>query len=119
VRYCERATPPDSSFAPASLARSRRYCITGGAFLPVHFLLCVVGWCLNQCLKMLTKFTLIIHCITGNSFMESAKLTFNVMTRHFVNAFITDSVSATVLALGSFVFAMTITAVGWLWIDEA
>jgi hypothetical protein len=95
------------------------YCITGGAFLPVHFLLCVVGWCLNQCLKMLTKFTLIIHCITGNSFMESAKLTFNVMTRHFVNAFITDSVSATVLALGSFVFAMTITAVGWLWIDEA
>lgn len=68
-------------------------------------------------MKMLTKFTLIIHCFTGASFVESGRLCYHSMKRHFVNGFITDAVSNNVITLGSFVFSLAVTFTAWAWLD--
>jgi len=90
---------------------------TGGATIPLHIVMCCLLWCIERCMKMLTKFTLIIHCFTGQSFVGSAKLCYHVMKRHFVNGFITDAVSVSVLALGSFVGSLLVSMTAWAWID--
>ena len=42
-------------------------------FSPPHFILMLVCWCIYTLIKMLTKFTLIIHNFTAMSFWDSAK----------------------------------------------
>jgi len=91
--------------------------MTFGCTIPFHLASCLLVTCLNQCLKMLTKFTLIIHCFTGNSFLASAKDCYQVMKRHFTRGFLTDAVSVSVLSLGSFIFSLAVTFVAWGWID--
>jgi hypothetical protein len=93
------------------------HAVTGCMMLPFHCAACALLWCIERCLKMLTKFTLIIHSFTGQSFVSSAKLTKSVMSRHFVGAVITDAVSSNVLALGAYVFSMCVSMAAWGWID--
>ena len=87
-------------------------------FAPLLLVSCAVKFCLETCMKMLTKFTLIIHVFTGLNFMDSAKKCFNIMSRHFENGFITDYASVSVLKLGSFVFSMAVTMSCWAWLDD-
>jgi len=73
------------------------HCFSCGATLPLHFLGCVLLWCLETCIKMLTKFTTILHVFTGLNFFGSAKKCFGLMSRHFEDGFITDAASTSVL----------------------
>lgn len=72
---------------------------------------------LASCIKMLTKFTLIIHTFTGLPFTDSARKCFHVMGRHFQDGFITDYASNSVLQLGAYVFSAAVTFSAWAWID--
>jgi len=78
-------------------------------FTPLFLLSCALKFCLETYVKMLTKFTLIIHVFTGLNFFDSAKKCFGIMTRHFENGFITDYATTSVLKLGSFVFSIAVT----------
>mmetsp|Transcript_6211 Transcript_6211/g.12908 ORF Transcript_6211/g.12908 Transcript_6211/m.12908 type:complete len:647 (+) Transcript_6211:64-2004(+) len=89
-------------------------CITA----PMHLLSCLLMMVLENCFKMLTKFTLIIHTFSGLNFFGSAKKCFGVMTRHFENGFITDYASNAVLQLGAYIFSLAITFTAWAWLDE-
>jgi hypothetical protein len=85
--------------------------------LAVSAILCCV-WCLiEQLVKMLTKFTLIIHVFSGLPFWASAKKCYHVMTRHFVNGAITEYTSVSVITLGAYVFSIAITFTCWAWLD--
>ena len=85
---------------------------------PIYLCLTLIGYCLATCIKMLTKFTLIIHCFTGESFFGSAKMCFGLMSRHFVNGMVTEATSVSVLKLGSFVFSTAFAFSAWFWVDE-
>lgn len=88
-------------------------------FSPPHFVLFLICWCVYTLIKMLTKFTLIIHNFTGLSFWDSAKRCFGVMTRHFQNGAITEAASANVLYLTCWVFSMGVTFIAWAALDGA
>jgi len=88
-------------------------CIT----LPFACLAMVLLWCLETCLKMLTKFTLILHIFSGLNFFGSAKKCFGLLTRHFENAFVTEVTSRAVLTIGAYVFSIALSFIAWAWID--
>ena len=93
------------------------HCLTCGMTLPLHCVACILLWCIETCIKMLTKFTTILHVFTGLDFFASAKKTFGLMTRHFENGFVTHAASTSVISLGAFVFSFAITFTAWAWID--
>ena len=68
---------------------------------PIACIAIMLMWVLENCFKMLTKFTLIIHTFSGLDFLGSAKKCFGVMGRHFENGFITDYASQAVLQVGA------------------
>ena len=85
---------------------------------PAHLLLDVLGWMLITCLNMLTKYTLIIHVLSGKSFLQSGKSGFHLMKRHFQNGVITEMTSKNVMTLSSLVFSFAIYVIGWVWLDD-
>ena len=85
---------------------------------PLHLLLCCLGACLNQLIRMLTSFAIILHVFTGGSFMDSAKQVFKIMSRHFKGGYITDLTSRSVLKLGSYIFSMGVFFTTWTWFDD-
>jgi len=85
---------------------------------PFQLVLCCFAGCLNQCLRMLTKFAVICHVFTGENFMGSARNVFNIMSRHFKGGFITDLTSRGVLDLGCYIFSVGTWFLAWWWIDE-
>ena len=87
-------------------------------FSPPHFVLFLICWCLYTMIKMLTKFSLIIHNFTGLSFFKSAGRCYKIMTRHFENGMVTEASSQNVLYLSCFVFSFVVTISAWAWYDE-
>lgn len=85
---------------------------------PLHLLLCCLGTCLNQLIRMLTSFAVILHVFTGGSFQQSAKQVFKIMSRHFKGGYITDLTSRSVLNLGSYIFSMAVFFTTWAWFDD-
>ncbi|GMI44491.1 hypothetical protein TrCOL_g4363 [Triparma columacea] len=91
-----------------------QFCIT----VPFACLAMVLLWCLETCLKMLTKFTLILHIFSGDNFFGSAKKCWGLLTRHFENAFVTEVTSRAVLTIGAYVFSIALAFSAWAWIDS-
>lgn len=89
-------------------------CIT----FPLHLLMCLFGSCLSTVVKMLTKFSVILHVFTGQAFVGSAKSVFNILSRHFKGGFVTEVTSKSVLAFGSYGFSIAIAMISWKWIDD-
>lgn len=85
---------------------------------PFQLILCCFVGCLNQCIRMLTKFAVICHVFTGENFIGSARNVFKIMSRHFKGGFITDVTSRGVLELGCYVFSICTWFFAWWWIDE-
>ena len=85
---------------------------------PLHLVLCALGWMCVTCLNMLTKYTLIIHALTGQSFFKSGKNSFHLMGRHFTNGIITEAVSKNMLFLATLVFSFAIFIISWVWMDD-
>jgi hypothetical protein len=52
--------------------------------------------------------------MTGGEFWVSAKSSFQVMKRHFVDGFVGDTVGVSVLGLGAFFFSMLVGFVTWM-----
>lgn len=89
-------------------------CIT----FPLHLLMCLFGACLSTVVKMLTKFSVILHVFTGQAFVGSAKSVFKILSRHFKGGFVTEVTSRSVLAFGSYGFSIAIAMISWKWIDD-
>ncbi len=51
--------------------------------LPLHVLNCITCNLCKTLVMMLTKYSVILHVFTGDSFMHSAKGVFNILSRHF------------------------------------
>eukprot|EP00518_Triparma_eleuthera_P003966 CAMPEP_0182462158 /NCGR_PEP_ID=MMETSP1319-20130603/6508_1 /TAXON_ID=172717 /ORGANISM="Bolidomonas pacifica, Strain RCC208" /LENGTH=723 /DNA_ID=CAMNT_0024661551 /DNA_START=46 /DNA_END=2214 /DNA_ORIENTATION=- len=85
---------------------------------PLKIFLCILSWCFKTCLKMLTKFSVIVHVFTGSSFMGSAKKCFGIMKRHFVGGFITEASSAAIMKIFSLVMSVAFCFSTWAWVDD-
>lgn len=85
---------------------------------PYKIFCCILGWCLKTCIKMLTKFSLIIHVFTGDNFFGSAKKCFGIMQRHFVGGFITESSSKAIMQIFAWLMSVALLMSTWAWIDE-
>lgn len=87
-------------------------------FSPVHLVLCAMGWLCVTCMSMLTKYTLIVHAFSGQTFFQSGKNSYHLMCRHFTNGLVTEAVSKNLLFLASLVFSFGIYVVSWVWMDD-
>lgn len=85
---------------------------------PFHLLMCLFGSCLSTVVKMLTKFSVILHVFTGQAFVGSAKSVFKILSRHFKGGFVTEVTSKSVLAFGSYGFSIAMAMISWKWIDD-
>lgn len=85
---------------------------------PFKILTLCFGGCLQMLVTMFTKFTIIIHVFTGESFMPSARNVCKILKRHFKGGFVTELTSKSVLTLGSYAFSLAIAFVSWKWIDD-
>jgi hypothetical protein len=80
--------------------------------------MCLFGSCLSTVVKMLTKFSVILHVFTGQAFVGSAKSVFKILSRHFKGGFVTEVTSKSVLAFGSYGFSIVMAMISWKWIDD-
>ncbi|GMH94619.1 hypothetical protein TL16_g12958 [Triparma laevis f. inornata] len=85
---------------------------------PLKIALCILAWCFKTCIKMLTKFSIIIHAFTGLPFIGSAKKCFQIMKRHFVGGFITETSSVAIMKIFSLVMSLTFCFSTWAWVDD-
>lgn len=85
---------------------------------PLGCVLKIVLMCLKTLIETLTKFTILVHALTGLPFFASAKSTFGVLKRHFVGAVVTDQVGSNVLRLGAYVFSLAVGFSVWAWVDN-
>jgi hypothetical protein len=85
---------------------------------PLKIALCILGWCLKSCLQMLTKFSLVLHVFTGDTFFGSAKKCFGIMKRHFVGGFITEASSKNIMTIFAYVMAVAFCFSTWAWVDD-
>ena len=88
------------------------------AVAPLKIVLCIVGWCFKTCIQMLTKFSLILHVFTGDTFFGSAKKCYGIMKRHFVGGFITEASSKQIMTMFSYIMAFAFCFATWAWVDE-
>ena len=80
---------------------------------PLAILLCCFGTCLKGLIMMLTKFSVILHVFTGQSFVGSGKSVFKILSRHFKGGFVTEVTSVSLLTLSSYGFSIGISMVAW------
>jgi len=80
---------------------------------PLAILLCCFGTCLKSFIMMLTKFSVILHVFTGQSFVGSGKSAFKILSRHFKGGFVTEVTSVSVLTLTNYGFSLGISMVAW------
>ena len=85
---------------------------------PLKITLCILGWCFKSCLQMLTKFSLVLHVFTGDTFFGSAKKCFGIMKRHFVGGFITEASSKNIMTIFAYVMAVAFCFSTWAWVDD-
>ncbi|GMH82562.1 hypothetical protein TrVE_jg5075 [Triparma verrucosa] len=85
---------------------------------PLKIALCILMLCFKTCIKMLTKFSIIIHAFTGLPFVGSAKKCFQIMKRHFVGGFIVETSSVAIMKIFSLVMSLAFAFSTWAWVDD-
>ena len=81
---------------------------------------CLVKILLATCMetiKALTKFSMIMHAFSGESFFLSAQNCFSIMKKHFVQGLITDSIGESMVYSASYALSLGVGFATWAWLD--
>ena len=68
------------------------------------FCLCILTL-LKSVLEALSRYAAVVHVLTGAPMLKAGKITYELLTKHLKNAFLTSFVSANVLATGATILA--------------
>lgn len=85
---------------------------------PLDCLMCIFGSCTNTCVRMLTSYAVVLHCFVGGHFIDSAKSSFKILSRHYKGGFVTEITSRALLNLAAYIFSFCIALIAWTWIDS-
>jgi len=84
---------------------------------PFELCMCLIGQCIRGCVQMLTNFAVVLHVFSGQNFINSAKKSFQILSRHFEGGFVTDYTSRSLFSIASYTFSFCIALISWVWID--
>ena len=79
----------------------------------------VIMCCLRSVIKALTRMCTVVHVFTNQPFCSCKDVTMAVLKRNFVGGIATETISAMVMWLASFVFASAMTFTTWYIYEEA
>ena len=103
--------------------RNRRWCFWCGPqilfFAFIELLICLFGVCMLNMAYVFTKFSVVLHAITGKSFEDSGRQCHEIMRRRFVGGYITEISSQSVLWFSSIMFSLLTSTISWWWMDLA
>ncbi len=94
-------------------ARCRDYCN------PMNLLYRGLWYAFQSCTVVLTRFTLVAHAYTGESFFSSAKAALRTLgANKVIGGYVVDQTGENVLIMGAYVFSLVIGLVSWVYVDD-
>lgn len=84
---------------------------------PLGIFLRLVYCCVQSCIIALTRFALVAHAFTGDSFFGSSKSVYEVMKKNFSGAYVVSRVGQAVMTTGCSIGAIGLGMVAWSWLD--
>lgn len=99
------------------MSRESWFSITILCTWPWYCCMFMIGSCIHTCVKMLTNYAVVLHSFTGEDFIGSARNSFNILSRHFKNGFVTEITSRALFNLASYTFSACVAMLAWVWID--
>ena len=86
--------------------------------VPLHCIMCCCG-CIHNIVRLFTRFSVILHAFHGNSLYTSAIKCHATMRRRFVNGYIFDYSTESIISTSGYVLGTILTFGAWAYIDAA
>lgn len=96
----------------------RRFAQSKMAWISPFIILKLLCCCFADVIDTISRFVLVFHAITSESFWNSAKFSYAVLMKHLEDAYVTSFTGKMVVWLGNYAVSFGIGLAAWAWCDD-